>query len=151
REVCSMVRSIWTKLLVRNRLNAARLRRTAESRRQRPTLETLEARETPAAVATTSFILHSHGGASSFGSPGPTGLSPAQIAKAYGIDQITFANGTVAGDGSGTTIAIVDAFDDPNIASDLHNFDVAFGLPDPVFTKLNQSGGSTMPAGDVGW
>ena len=57
---------------------------------------------------------------------GPTGMTPAQIRHAYGIDSITF-NG-VAGDGTGTTIAIVDAYDDPNIANDLHQFDLAYGL-----------------------
>ena len=68
-----------------------------------------------------------------------------EIRHAYGFDKITFNNGTVAGDGSGTTIAIVDAYDDPNIANDLHQFDLQFGLPDPVFTKVNQTGG-TQPA-----
>ena len=71
---------------------------------------------------------------------GPTGYTPAQIRQAYGIDKITFNNGTVAGDGSGTTIAIVDAYDDPKIANDLHQFDLQFGLPDPVFTKVNETG-----------
>jgi len=66
-----------------------------------------------------------------------------------GFDQISF-NG-VAGDGSGTTIAIVDAYDDPKIANDLHQFDVAWGLPDPVFTKVNQTGGTTYPAANGGW
>ena len=63
----------------------------------------------------------------------PTGYSPAQIRHAYGFDQITFNSGTVAGDGSGTTIAIVDAYDDPHIANDLHQFDLRYGLPDPGF------------------
>jgi len=33
--------------------------------------------------------------------------------------------------GKGVTIAIVDAFGDPNIQSELHTFDQTFGLPDP--------------------
>ena len=82
---------------------------------------------------------------------GPTGYSPAQIRQIYGFDKISFGNGTIAADGAGTTIAIVDAYDDPNIASDLHQFDVQFGLPDPVFTKVNQSGGSNLPAANAGW
>src|SRR5437660_2827443 len=45
--------------------------------------------------------------------PNPVGYTPAQIRHAYGFDQITF--GSVKGDGSGQTIAIVDAYDDPNI------------------------------------
>jgi hypothetical protein len=93
----------------------------------------------------------------------PSGASPttlAQIKHWYGFDQVKFNNGTVAGDGSGETIAIVDAYDDPNFVSStdpnfanssLHTFDTAFGLPDPVFTKVNQNGGSTLPAADGGW
>ncbi len=83
---------------------------------------------------------------------GPTGYTPAQIRAAYGINQITFDNGTVAGNGAGETIAIVDAYDDPNIANDLHQFDLAFNLPDPVFTKVSQTGSTTaLPAANAGW
>jgi hypothetical protein len=46
-------------------------------------------------------------------------LVPAQIRHAYGFDQ-------VAGDGRGQTIAIVDAYNDPNIFKDLNTFDQAF-------------------------
>ena len=35
----------------------------------------------------------------------PSGLSPTQVRQAYGINQITFQNGTIAGNGSGQTIA----------------------------------------------
>jgi subtilase family serine protease len=79
-----------------------------------------------------------------------TVFTPAMIRHAYGFDQISFtAHGTtVAGDGSGQTIAIVDAYDDPKIASDLSTFDRTFGLPDPVFTKATPQG---TPAADHGW
>jgi hypothetical protein len=76
-------------------------------------------------------------------------MTPAQIRQAYGFNQISF-NG-VTGDGTGETIAIVDAYDDPNITSDLHQFDVKFGLPDPTFNKVNQSGGSALPVANGGW
>ena len=46
-----------------------------------------------------------------FGSPTPIGYTPAQIRAAYGINNVVF--GTVTGDGTGQTIAIVDAYDDP--------------------------------------
>jgi hypothetical protein len=72
--------------------------------------------------------------------------SPAQITHAYGIDQVKF--GTVTGDGSGQTIAIVDAFDDPTIESDLKTFDARYGLPDPSFQKLTPQG---KPAFSSGW
>jgi hypothetical protein len=88
---------------------------------------------------------------SPMGTPAPTGLTPTQLRHAYAFDQISLPGGVV-GDGSGTTIAIVDSNDDPTVASDLHQFDLAFNLPDPpTFTKVNQTGGSVMPAPDPGW
>ena len=86
-------------------------------------------------------------------SNGPTGYTPTQIKQAYGINQITFtgSSGTVAGNGAGETIAIVDAYDDPNISSDLHQFDLQYGLSDPTLTKVNQNGGSSLPQGNVSW
>ncbi|MCE5269039.1 MAG: S53 family peptidase [Planctomycetaceae bacterium] len=81
----------------------------------------------------------------------PTGLTPTQVLHAYGFDKIAFNNGTVVGDGTGTTIAIVDAYDDPRIAYDLHQFNVAYGLPDTVFTKVNQYGGTAYPTANAGW
>ena len=112
-------------------------------------VELLESRDLLSAGASPTYVILPHSGATPFSSAGPTGTTPTQIRTAYGFNQISF-NGT-PGDGRGTTIAIVDAYDDPTIASDLHQFDVAFGLPDPTFTKVNQSGGSTMPAANSGW
>ncbi|MDB5307817.1 MAG: hypothetical protein JWO38_2019 [Gemmataceae bacterium] len=86
-----------------------------------------------------------------FTGPGsPTGITPAQVRHAYGFDQVSFPGGTPA-DGRGTTIAIVDAYDDPTVQADLQAFDQQFGLPNPVFTKVNQTGGTAMPAADAGW
>jgi subtilase family serine protease len=82
----------------------------------------------------------------------PGGFSPAQIRHAYGFDQITFSNGTVAGDGTGQTIAIIDAYDQPTIASDLQVFDSMYGIQaPPSFTKVNQTGGTTYPAANQNW
>ncbi len=73
-------------------------------------------------------------------SASPTGLSPSQIRTAYGVNQIAFA-GNVVGNGAGQTIAIVDAFFDPNIQSDLGKFDAQFGLAaPPSFTQFVESG-----------
>ncbi len=76
-----------------------------------------------------------------------TGLTPAQVKKAYGFDQVTFKNtagATIKGDGTGQTIAIVDAFNDPDITSDLHTFDAKFSLPNPTSFKIvSETGGST--------
>jgi hypothetical protein len=77
----------------------------------------------------------------------PGGFSPQQISQAYGFNQITFNNGTIQGDGTGQTIAIIDAYDEPTAASDLATFDSTFGLPaPPSFTKVNQNGGTSYPS-----
>ncbi len=82
----------------------------------------------------------------------PRGYTPSQILSAYGFNQITFSNGTVSGNGSGQTIAIVDAYDDPNIASDLQTFDRTFGLANPAsFTEINENGGSSLPQASASW
>jgi subtilase family serine protease len=74
----------------------------------------------------------------------PLGYTPAQIRLAYGIDQVAF--GTLQGDGSGQTIAIVDAYDDPDISNDVVHFSQEFNLPPLLnFTVLNQYG-ATGPA-----
>jgi len=72
-----------------------------------------------------------------------TQLTPAQIRHAYGFDQTYFTvNGkTVADNGAGETIAIVDAYGDPTIAADLKSFDATYGLANPNF-KTVQMGGS---------
>ncbi len=76
----------------------------------------------------------------------PAALTPAQVRQAYGFTNVPY-------DGSGQTIAIVDAYDDPYIASDLHQFDVRYGLPGPpVFSKVSQTGSLTaLPRANAGW
>jgi hypothetical protein len=117
-----------------------------------PHLEVLEDRDLPSVTAYPTYVLlNQSGGVNPHLGFGPTGTTPSQILHAYGFDQIKFNNGTVAGDGTGETIAIVDAYDDPKAASDLHQFDVQFNLPDPVFTKVNQTGGTKLPQPNTGW
>jgi subtilase family serine protease len=116
--------------------------------------ETMEVRQVMSGcpvgfAASTILRTHAGNGAVAMATSGPTGYSPAQIRTAYGFDSVSFA-GAVA-NGAGTTIAIVDAYDNPNVANDLHQFSVQFGLPDAAFTKVNQTGGTTMPAADLGW
>ncbi|HWB07896.1 MAG TPA: hypothetical protein VG826_01540 [Pirellulales bacterium] len=86
-------------------------------------------------------------------SPIPYGDTPAQIRSAYGFNQVAFNSGTstIAGDGAGQTIAIVDAYGDSRIASDLHAFDVQFGLPDPSLRVVNQHGGTRLPGDNGSW
>ena len=50
------------------------------------------------------------------------GYNPPQIKKAYGLDKVTT-------DGTGQTIAIVDAYGSPTIQNDLQVFNAQFGLP----------------------
>src|SRR5262245_36276649 len=64
----------------------------------------------------------------------PTTFAPTQLVHAYGFNQISFAGGTIPGDGRGQTIAIVDAFDNPNIEADLQTFNTRYGLNNPLFT-----------------
>jgi subtilase family serine protease len=82
------------------------------------------------------------GDASPFSSPASAPYTPAQVRHAYGFDQVGL-------NGAGQVIAIVDAYDDPTIANDLHTFDQVFGLPDPVLTKAFPGGGT--PAYNAGW
>src|SRR4051794_30620597 len=70
-----------------------------------------------------------------------SGFTPAQIRHAYEFDQISLGGSGVKADGSGQTIAIVDAFNDPNIAADLAVFNKEFGLPAADLTVVNQTGG----------
>jgi fibronectin-binding autotransporter adhesin len=78
---------------------------------------------------------------------GPTGLSPQQLQQAYGVNLVMF--GAIQGTGAGQTIAVIDAYDNPSfvnssspgfVGSALYNFDLQFNLPNPTFTKYNQTG-----------
>ena len=80
------------------------------------------------------------------------GFTPSQISVAYGFNNVVSANPSVKPDGSGQTIAIVDAFDDPRIEADLAEFDRRFSLPaPPEFKVVNQTGGTHLPAANAGW
>jgi hypothetical protein len=84
--------------------------------------------------------------------------TPLQIQQAYGINQISFNAGAVKGDGTGQTIALVDAYYDPTIQSDLTAFSQKYGLSlldgkngDGTFTQANLSNLGTKnlsPAND---
>jgi subtilase family serine protease len=54
------------------------------------------------------------------------------------------------------TIAIVDAYNDPTVESDLAVYDAQYGLPacttaNGCFTLVNEHGGSNLPSTDSGW
>ena len=80
---------------------------------------------------------------------GPAGgLTPADFASAYHLKPTTQVS---------QTVAVVDAFNDPNINSDLGTFDAQYGLPactvaNGCLKVTNQTGGSALPANDTtGW
>ncbi len=57
-----------------------------------------------------------------------------------------------AHDGNGQTVYVVDAYDNPNVASDFAAYRSAMGLPAGTFTKYNQTGQqSGYPQGSAGW
>jgi hypothetical protein len=77
------------------------------------------------------------------------GYTPAQLTQAYGLNHLVFhtPSGNAGGDGSGTAIALVEAYHNPTLANDLHAFDQEFALPDPELTVINQAG----QGGNPGW
>ena len=96
--------------------------------------------------------------------PGPSvtnttivGYTPSMIRAAYGFNQLssfsTSGGGTEPANGAGQTIAIVDAYNDPNIRGDLAAFDAAFGIAAPPnFTLASQTGSTTrLPLTNAGW
>src|SRR5438876_4461353 len=85
-------------------------------------------------------------GSPKFTASSPTGLSPTTVQTVYGLTPS-------AGNGSGQTIAIVDAYHDPNALSDLNKFSLQYGLPqcntaNPCFAQLDPQG---VPAVNSGW
>ncbi len=126
-----------------------------------PAVEELEGRQMLAATATTTVArvavptLINLGRVAAPDTVKPAGspstaapYTPQQVETAYGDNSIVF-NGIV-GNGAGQTIAIVDAYNDPNIVSDTAAFNTRFGLPQfnaggPTLQVLNQTGGTTLP------
>lgn len=85
------------------------------------------------------------------------GLTPQMVRTAYDF-------GTTGNEGAGQTIAIIDAYDAPNIAGDLATFDRQFGIAGQntgskgtvgsvynFFSKVNQTGGAAVPSANGGW
>jgi subtilase family serine protease len=81
----------------------------------------------------------------------PAGFGPSDLQSAYNLSAAS------ASGGSGQTVAVVDAFDDPNAEADLATYRSTFGLPactsaGGCFRKVNQSGDAgSPPAGNTGW
>ncbi len=77
----------------------------------------------------------------------PSGYGPADLRSAYNLPD----NG-----GSGQTIAIVDAYDNPNAEADLAIYRQQYGLSacttaNGCFSKVDQRGGTDYPTANAGW
>src|SRR5919201_474761 len=77
----------------------------------------------------------------------PSGYGPAQFQTAYGLPSATA--------GTGQTIGIVDAYDDPTVEKDLGTYSTQYGLPacttaNGCFKKVNQTGGTSYPRSNGG-
>ncbi|MFF4802753.1 peptidase S8 [Streptomyces sp. NPDC001351] len=81
----------------------------------------------------------------------PSGYGPTDLQSAYGLTS------AAASGGSGETIAIVDAYNDPNAESDLATYRSYYGLSacttaNGCFKKVSQTGSTTsLPSSDSGW
>ncbi|MGW2834762.1 S53 family peptidase [Streptomyces sp. NPDC001286] len=81
----------------------------------------------------------------------PSGYGPTNLQSAYGLTSAAASNG------SGETIAIVDAYNDPNAESDLATYRSYYGLSacttaNGCFKKVSQTGSTTsLPSSDAGW
>ncbi|MFL6075948.1 MAG: carboxypeptidase regulatory-like domain-containing protein [Mycobacteriales bacterium] len=78
----------------------------------------------------------------------PAGYGPGQLQSAYAVP--------TGAAGAGQTVAIVDAFDDPNAEADLATYRAQYGLPpcttaNGCFRKVDQRGGTSYPEPDHGW
>ncbi|RPF34597.1 S53 family peptidase [Streptomyces sp. TLI_185] len=81
----------------------------------------------------------------------PSGYGPTDLQSAYGLTSAAASNG------SGETIAIVDAYDDPNAETDLATYRSYYDLSacttaNGCFKKVSQTGSTTsLPSANTGW
>lgn len=87
----------------------------------------------------------------------PPGVNAAAAVSGYGPADLDSAYNLPTNLGSGRTVGIVDAQDDPDAESDLGTYRSQFGLPacttaNGCFRKINQNGAtSPLPTPDTGW
>src|SRR5580704_5203143 len=76
--------------------------------------------------------------------PNIAGWAPVDFQTAYNLPSGT--------KGAGQIVGIVDAFDNPNVTSDLKTYRTNFSLGTAKFTKYNQTGQKgNYPIGNTGW
>ncbi|GAB2695040.1 hypothetical protein [Kitasatospora kifunensis] len=83
-------------------------------------------------------------------------LSPQAAPSGYGPSDLDSAYKLSNSGGSGETVGIVDAMDDPNAESDLAAYRSQYGLPacttaNGCFKKIDENGGTNYPTSDTGW
>jgi subtilase family serine protease len=86
----------------------------------------------------------------------PGKLAPAATPSGFGPATLRAAYNLTSSGSSSQTIAIVDAFNDPNAESDLGVYRAQFGLSacttaNGCFSKVDQTGGTHYPRGNTGW
>jgi hypothetical protein len=85
----------------------------------------------------------------------PLSVSPDATPSGFGPSSLLSAYKLPSGGGTGTTIAIVDAYDDPNAASNLATYRAQYGLgtlASGQFKKVSETGSTTsLPAANAGW
>ena len=93
------------------------------------------------------------GGGGGGGNGTPSGYQPADLRSAYGLTNIS----TSGSYGSGMTVAIVDAYNDPNALADVNvyrnEWDISplYSQGSPTFTQVNGDGGTSLPANNTSW
>ena len=72
-------------------------------------------------------------------------ITPAQLTGAYGLDAVNYqvGSGSVKGDGTGQTIAIIAVNHDANLSTELGIFDAQYGLANPALAVTNLAGSTT--------
>ena len=111
---------------------------------RRPTSTTKSTTTTSTSVPETSSTVSSPAGCTT----AHPGYTPCDLQSAYLLPSTSA--------GTGQTVAIVDAYDDPNAETDLAVYRAAYGLStctttNGCFRKVDQTGGTAYPAGDTGW
>ncbi|MHB8510757.1 MAG: S53 family peptidase [Actinomycetota bacterium] len=98
----------------------------------------------PNAIARCHAIVQTDATGNPNSSKTPKGLGPKDLRSAYKLPS----------SGAGQVVAIVDAYDDPSAEKDVKTYRAKYGLPacqSRCVRKMNQRGGTSMPAFDEGW
>ena len=84
------------------------------------------------------------------------GVLPSTVPAGYGPGDLAGAYNLPSNGGSGATVALVDAYDDPSAEADLAVYRAQYGLPacttaNGCFSKVDETGGTAYPPADPSW